>query len=101
MNQFSLRKVPPEVERRLRAVAQENGESLNAAINRILAESLGVVPEGMRKRDLSDLAGTWSETEAAEFERATEPFRQIDEKMWGFPLDTIPTLVVDRYEPRE
>ena len=49
----------------------------------------------------SDLAGTWSETEAAEFERATEPFRQIDEKMWGFPLDTIPTLVVDRYEPME
>ena len=92
MNQFSLRKVPPEVERRLRAVAQENGESLNAAINKILAESLGVVPEGTRKRDLSDLAGTWSEREAAEFERATEPFGQID---------AIPTLFVDRHEPME
>ena len=82
MNQFSLRRVPPEVERRLRAVAQENSESVNAAINRILAESLGVVPEGSRKRDLSDLAGTWSEDEAAEFERATEHFGRIDEKMW-------------------
>lgn len=86
MNQFSLRKVPPEVERRLRAIAQGNGESLNAAINRILAESLGVVPEGSRKRDLSDLAGTWSAGEAAEFERATEAFGQIDEKMWELPL---------------
>ena len=82
MNQFSLRRVPPEVERRLRAVAQENSESVNAAINRILAESLGVVPEGSRKRDLSDLAGTWSEDEAVEFERATEQFDRIDEKMW-------------------
>ena len=82
MNQFSLRRVPPEVERRLRAVAQENSESVNAAINRIPAESLGVVPEGSRKRDLSDLAGTWSEDEAVEFERATEQFDRIDEKMW-------------------
>ena len=82
MNQFSLRRVPLEVERRLRAVAQENGESLNAAINRILAESLGVVPEESRKRDLSDLAGTWSEEEAVEFERATEHFGQIDHEMW-------------------
>ena len=82
MNQFSLRRVPPEVERRLRAVAQENSESVNAAINRILAESLGVVPEGSRKRDLSDLAGSWSEDEAAEFDRATEQFGRIDEKMW-------------------
>ena len=82
MNQFSLRRVPLEVERRLRAVAQENGESLNEAINRILAESLGVVPEGSRKRDLSDLAGTWSQEEADEFERATEHFGQIDDEMW-------------------
>ena len=28
---------------------QENGESLNSAINRILAESLGVVPEGIQE----------------------------------------------------
>ena len=31
-----------------------------------------------RKRDLSDLAGTWSDEEAAEFEANTRVFEQID-----------------------
>ena len=83
MKQFSLRKVPPEVERRIRAVAHENNESLNVTINRILAQSLGVAQDGTRKRDLSDLAGTWTEHEAEEFERAIEQFAEIDAKIWS------------------
>jgi hypothetical protein len=33
-------------------------------------------------RDLDALAGTWSEEDAAEFDRATERFRQVDEELW-------------------
>jgi hypothetical protein len=32
--------------------------------------------------DLDALAGTWSEEEAAEFDRATASFRQVDEELW-------------------
>ena len=32
--------------------------------------------------DLDALAGTWSEEDAAEFDRATERFRQVDEELW-------------------
>ena len=35
-----------------------------------------------RKRDLSDLAGTWSDDEAAEFEANTRVFDQLDDEMW-------------------
>lgn len=33
-------------------------------------------------RDLDALAGTWSEEDAAEFDRATASFRQVDEELW-------------------
>jgi hypothetical protein len=32
--------------------------------------------------DLDDLAGTWTEEDAAEFERVTAPLRQVDEELW-------------------
>ncbi|MFL6193254.1 MAG: hypothetical protein ACJ75H_03730 [Thermoanaerobaculia bacterium] len=34
------------------------------------------------QRDLESLAGTWSEEDAEEFERVTEPLRQVDEELW-------------------
>jgi hypothetical protein len=33
--------------------------------------------------DLDSMAGTWSEEETAEFDRATASFRQIDEELWS------------------
>ena len=45
-------------------------------------ESLHLGDGGDRKRDLSDLAGTWSDEEAAEFEANTRVFEQIDDEMW-------------------
>jgi hypothetical protein len=35
-----------------------------------------------RYHDLDTLAGTWSKEDAAEFDRATERFRQVDEELW-------------------
>ena len=32
--------------------------------------------------DLDSLAGTWSEGDAADFDKATEIFRQVDEELW-------------------
>ena len=32
--------------------------------------------------DLDSLAGTWSEEDATEFDKATESFRQVDLELW-------------------
>ena len=45
-------------------------------------ESLHLGDGSDRKRDLSDLAGTWSDEEAEEFEANMRVFEQIDDEMW-------------------
>ncbi len=35
-----------------------------------------------KRRDLSDLAGSWGEDDAQAFERATGIFNEIDEEVW-------------------
>ena len=42
----------------------------------------GTLPRDEKARDLSDLAGTWSEQEAAEFEENVRAFEQLDEALW-------------------
>ena len=82
MGYITLRQIPPAIEKRLRAMAGARGASLNTTIISVLARALGV-PEGDEKaRDLSDLAGTWSEQEAAEFDENVRAFEQIDEDLW-------------------
>ncbi|HEY0554370.1 MAG TPA: hypothetical protein VGG20_08880 [Thermoanaerobaculia bacterium] len=38
--------------------------------------------ENLTFHDLDFFAGTWSEDDAAEFEKATEYLRQVDEDLW-------------------
>ena len=68
----------------LKERALREGTSVNAVTLRLLRESLGLEK---RKRsatfsDLDHLAGTWSGEEAAEFERNTAVFEQVDEDLW-------------------
>lgn len=53
-------------------------ESLNRPTTGLRMESPHRGDGKERKRDLSDLAGTWSVEEAAEFEVSTRVFEQID-----------------------
>jgi hypothetical protein len=60
----------------------------------ITIRSRGLEPKSMLPvhHDVDDLAGTWTEEEAADFAIATEGFRQVDPELWGeeiledFPL---------------
>ena len=47
-----------------------------------LMESLHLGAKSGRKRDLSDLAGSRSDEEAAEFEANTRVLEQLDDEMW-------------------
>ena len=75
MSQITLRDVPQELDERLRELASEQNKSLNRTIIGVLMESPRLGAKSGRKRDLSDLAGTWSDEEAAEFAANARVFR--------------------------
>lgn len=82
MSGITLRKVPAAIEKQLRALARHTGTSLNKTIISLLARAMGMAEGTPKARDLSDLAGTWTEREAREFEENTRAFEQIDESIW-------------------
>lgn len=78
--QYTIRGIPPAVDKALRKRARATGKSLNEAAIDALAEGVGI-PDGARKRrDLSDIAGTW--ISEPKVEAALEAQRQIDEDLW-------------------
>ena len=83
MSQITLRDVPRELDHRLRELARAQNKSLNRTIIGVLMESLHLGDGRDRKRDMSDLAGTWSAEEAEEFDANTRVFEQLDDEMWN------------------
>ncbi len=77
--QYTVRGVPPAVDRAARELARRTHRSLNSVLLELLARGLGVgtTPQF---HDLDDLAGTW--VADPEFDRAMEMFESIDEDMW-------------------
>lgn len=76
--QITIRHPSPELSRRLKALAEVSGESLNTTILRLLEDALGV--EARRERLMS--WATWSETDAAEFDEALRQQRVVDDELW-------------------
>ena len=79
--QTTIRDIPEDLEHALRERAHRSGESLNRTMIRLLSEALGLNPP-RKKRDLSALAGTWSQEEADEFDRQVRRSEQIDAELW-------------------
>ena len=79
MKQYTLRNVPAGVDRALRETAREQGKSLNQVALETLERAVGVA-EPRRRRDLSDLVGTWKDD--PETAAALEDQRRIDPGSW-------------------
>lgn len=64
--------------------AERRGQSLNKTVLALLAERLGLVASAppVEHDELDELAGTWSEADAARFDKALHAQRQIDSKLW-------------------
>ena len=77
--QYTLRKVPAEVDRALRARARKLGKSVNQVAVEALAES---VNRPIKHRRLRDMPGAWSRKEAADFDDFLARNRAIDEELW-------------------
>ncbi|MCZ7686731.1 MAG: hypothetical protein M5U28_51475 [Sandaracinaceae bacterium] len=78
--QYTLRNILPEVDQALRRRAKEEGRSLNEVAVDALKRALGIISEPVRRRDLGDVAGQW--TEDPEADEALEDQRRIDPDLW-------------------
>ncbi len=78
--QYTLRGVPPEVDRALRERATREGRSLNVVAIEAIERGLALNATRKRHNDLSDLAGTWVEDPA--FDEAIALQDQVFPEDW-------------------
>jgi hypothetical protein len=84
MRQITLRGMDPEVERTIRRMAKTTGKSLNRVILDMIYQYTGLNKKNKNPpaASLRDLAGGWSDEDAAEFLDSIKSCEQIDEEMW-------------------
>ena len=78
--QYTIRNIPPHLDRVLRQRAKERGQSLNATAIDALRDGLGLTDLPVARRDLSDIVGTW--VQDPEIDAALENQRRIDPDLW-------------------
>lgn len=78
--QYTIRNVPDYLDAALRATADTQGKSLNEVAIEALARGAGLSERPCRRRDLSDVAGSWRKDPA--FDSALAAQDTIDEAMW-------------------
>lgn len=83
MKAITLRKIPPDVARRILRRAEERGISLNRAVLELLRGE-EEPRRGPRRRydDLDALFGRWTSKEAAAFGRGLRSRRRVDPEVW-------------------
>ena len=77
--QITIRHTSPELARRLKALAEAQGKSLNATILGLLEAAVGVE----QRRDRLEHWATWTEEDAAEFDAVLCTQRVVDPELWG------------------
>jgi len=77
--QYTLRNIPPDLDRALKARAKQLGKSVNQYAVEALARSVGQV---VRVRNLRDMPGKWTKKDAAEFDAFLTDHRRIDDELW-------------------
>jgi hypothetical protein len=78
--QYTVRSIPRVLDKVIRRRAREKGKSLNKATIEALADGLQFSEEGIVRRDLSDIVGTWKKE--ARVERALAAQDLVDDALW-------------------
>jgi plasmid stability protein len=78
--QYTIRDIPEDVDKALRAKAKAEGKSLNQTTVEVLTAAVGIGQAKRKYRDLSDLVG--SMIRDPEFDRVMEEQDQIDPEIW-------------------
>ena len=83
MKALTIRNVDARLARALAREQSRRKTSLNQLVLDLLRQSLGVGTADRRSNGLAKLAGTWSASELAEFDRNVEMFSRIDPEEWA------------------
>jgi len=78
--QYTIRNVPEYLDGALREAARRQGKSLNEVALEALTRGAGLSDLRRRRRDLSEVAGSWKEDPA--FDSALAAQDQVDAEMW-------------------
>ena len=78
--QYTIRGIPAAVDSALRDRARVARKSLNEAAIDALAVGAGVAGAPRKRRDLSDIAGTWKADKALESALAAQD--RVDKDLW-------------------
>lgn len=78
--QYTIRYVPPSVDRALRERAKAEKKSLNQAALEALSRGAGVTEERAVHHDLDHIMGTWEED--PEFDKALAAQDVIERELW-------------------
>ena len=81
MKRLTIRQIPANLSRALRSEARRTGQSLSQTVKNLLARAVGL-PPSRSKNVFRRFAGTWTDEDVAEFERATADFERIDPSDW-------------------
>ena len=76
--QLTIRNPSPELSRRLRAMSEARGESVNTTVLRLLELSVGLTA----RREWLKRFASWSTADLAEFQDSLRSMRAVDEKLW-------------------
>ena len=78
--QYTIRAIPPVIDRALRRRARQEAKSLNAVAVEALARGLELDAKPVEHTDLDALIGTWQEDPA--FDQAIADFERVDPEAW-------------------
>jgi hypothetical protein len=85
MNQLTLRQIPEPVEKKLRIMAQESGQSINKTVIGLLEKAFGLGSGGnktKKHRDVKSVLRKWTDDEYREFQGNVKIFDSIDKEIW-------------------
>jgi len=84
MKAITLRNLPAELDKAIRKRARGKRVSVNKAVIGLLEEHLtqGKMKRAELHHDLDDLCGSWTQADAAAFDRALAKQRTIDQDVW-------------------
>ena len=78
--QYTVRNISKQLDKVLRAKAKAERKSLNKVALETLESGAGLNGQPVKRRDLSDIAGTWVEDPV--FDEAMKDFERIDPEKW-------------------